>query len=133
MIRMLIKIKKCSHYLKIHIFSISLFINKMNLTCNTLCISIKSSVGFQRPKSLFKFFCFLDLFLLDDDDDATVEVDGILVKGFNALVLKGILFDGILRGWVVEVDGAVFAITDSGTLWTGDMTLSISVEMNTQK
>lgn len=97
----------------------------MNVTCKTLCISIKSSVGFQRPKSLFKFFCFLDLFRFDDD--GTVEVDGALLKVFNAMVLVGVLFDGTFRGWVVDVDGVVFAITTSGMLWTGDMALSISI------
>lgn len=70
----------------------------MNFTCNTLCISIKSSVGFQRPKCLFKFFCFLDLFLFDnDDDEIVVDVDGIFVKGFDALTLKGVLLSGTFR------------------------------------
>jgi uncharacterized membrane-anchored protein YitT (DUF2179 family) len=90
-----------------HLCAISLSVNlQLNLTplwtigklfvCKTLCINIKSSVGFQRPKSLFKFFCFLDLFRFDDDE--TVEVDGALAKVFNVLVLVGGLFGGIFRG-----------------------------------
>lgn len=96
-----------------------------NLTCNTLWISIKSSVGFQRPKSLFKFFCFLDLFLLEDD--VTLEVEGVILKGFTVTELIGVLLDGTFRGWVVVVNG-VLAIIVSGMLWTGDMTLSISIK-----
>lgn len=123
--------QKIMWYFKTFIFTY-LLISKIYLTCNTLCISIKSSVGFQRPKSLFKFFCFLDLFLFDDDDDDdwTVEVDGTLAKGFNVLVeLRGVLLVGNFRGWVEDVEGVKFGITISGTLWTGDMILSISVKI----
>lgn len=117
--------KICINYFKIQNNNLFIYI-LFYLTCKTLWISIKSSVGFQRPKSLFKFFCFLDLFLLDDD--GTVEVDGALAKALNVLGFVDILIDATLRGCVVEVDGVVFEITVSGILWTGDITLSISVK-----
>ncbi|KAE9526785.1 hypothetical protein AGLY_013433 [Aphis glycines] len=75
-----------------HLCAISLSVNlQLNLTPLW-------TIGFQRPKSLFKFFCFLDLFRFDDDE--TVEVDGALLKVFNAMVYKPKLVDVMFNDWV---------------------------------